>query len=236
MRRVFLMSLCAAGLMGLTGCGAPPAETSLFPLEAGHRWTYAVRTEFENQLVERETLTLSTLGRETLDGHAAWRRRSDSGVDYWLRRDASGIYRVASKSDLDADPKPDPQPRYVLKMPLAVGTQWRAGTTPYLLRRRQEFPRELRHSHPDVPMLYTIDALAQRVDTAAARFDGCLRVRGEARVRVFADAASGWRDLPLTTLEWYCPGVGLVRLERHEPAASSFLDGGSLTMELQSWQ
>ena len=233
MHRALLVGLCAASL---GGCSAPPAEHSLFPLEAGHRWTYGVRSEFENQLVEVDTLTLSTLGSQSLDGRSAWRRRSDSGVDYWLRSDASGIYRVASKSDLDAEPKLDPQPRYVLKMPLALGTRWQAGTTPYLLRRRQEFPRELRHAHPDVPMTYTIDALAQPVDTAAAHFDGCVRVRGEARVHVFADASSGWRDLPLTTLEWYCPGVGLVRLERHEPAASSFLDGGSLTMELQSWR
>jgi len=42
-----------------------------------------------------------------------------------------------------------------------------------------------------------------------------VRVRGHGVVRLYADAVVGWRDMPLTTLEWYCPGVGLVK-SRHE--------------------
>lgn len=231
MRRA-LLSLAVT----LAGCGGPPAEpTSLFPLAAGHRWVYSVRSEFAGQPPERETLTLEATGRDDLDDLATWRRRSTSGVDYWLRSDASGIYRVASKSDLDAEPLRDAQRRYVLKAPIAVGTQWQASTVPYLLRRRQEFPRELRHSHKALVMTYVIEALGQRLETPAGAFEACVRVRGVARARVYADAVVGWRDLPLTTLEWYCPGVGLARLERHEPASSTFLEGGTLTMELQSW-
>jgi hypothetical protein len=129
----------------------------------------------------------------------------------------------------------DPAPRYVLRQPIAVGTQWQAPTTAYLLRRRQEFPPEIRHTHPPVPMAYTIEALGQGVDTPAGHFDGCVRVEGRAQMRLFADPVQGWRDLPLTTREWYCPGVGLVRLERDEPAQSTFLTGGRVTMELTSW-
>ena len=70
----------------------------------------------------------------------------------------------------------------------------------------------------------------------AGRYEGCLRVKGVAALRLFADPVAGWKDLPLTTTEWYCPGVGLVRLERDEPAGSSFLIGGRLTMELLAWQ
>mgnify|MGYP003338694896 CR=1 FL=1 len=73
------------------------------------------------------------------------------------------------------------------------------------------------------------------VQTRAGAFKGCLRVKGEAALKLFADPVVGWQDMPLTTLEWYCPGVGLVRLERHEPANSTFLAGGDLTMELLSW-
>lgn len=55
-------------------------------------------------------------------------------------------------------------------------------------------------------------------------------------MRLCANPTSGWRDVPLTTLEWYCPGVGLARLERDETANSPFLNGGRLRMELQSWE
>ena len=222
----------------LAACSGKPTGDALFPLDAGRAWTYRVTTAFENDGTERETLTLRALGSESVSVLAgkAYRRRSDSGADYWLRSDERGVYRVASKSDLDEEPKPDKPERFVLKAPLVVGTQWQAPTTAYLLKRRAEFPPEIRHSHPNIAMQYRIDATDQGVDTTAGHFDKCLRVKGEGTVRVFADPNTGWRDLPLTTLEWYCPGVGLARLERREPANSPFLIGGTLTMELESWQ
>ena len=235
-RHVISVLAAVAGCAMLAGCGAPAPTASYFPLDAGHRWVYDVKTEWENEIVEHEPLVLSTLGRETVGEHDTWRRRSDGGVDYFHRSDETGIFRVASKSDLDAEPVPDPAPRYVLKMPLAAGSSWQATTTAYLLKRRADFPREVRHSHPAVNMVYTIDAVGEAVDTRAGRFSDCLRVRGQASLRLFADPVAGWRDMPLTTTEWYCKGVGLVRLVREEPARSTFLSGGTLTMELIEWQ
>ncbi len=229
------------GLCGLVACSKPPGS-DLFPLDAGHRWVYRVVNEYDNNSRDVDTLDISTLGNDDLPngGGSAAHRRSASGVDYWLRSDATGIWRVASKSDLDEDPVLDPsaeaQRRYVLKAPITPGTTWQAHTTAYLLKRNNEFPPEIRHSHPKVPMLYSIDALDQKVDTPAGSFAGCVRVKGIATVKLFADPVVGWHDMPLTTLEWYCPGVGLVRLERREPANSTFLVGGTLTMELSSWQ
>jgi hypothetical protein len=239
-------ALIAALVLGmaaalLAACQArPPAESeSYFPLAAGHRWVYDVKTEWENNVVEHETRVMSTHGLETLndvDGGQAWRRRSDSGLDYWLRSDDSGIARIASKNDLQAEPLRDKAPRHVLKKPYVVGTTWASTTTAYLLHRRQEFPREIKHTHPEVPMTYTIDAVDESRTTRAGRFDKCLRVTGRAVLRLYADPVVGWRDLPITTREWYCQGVGLVRLERDEPAQSTFLGGGALSMELMEWR
>lgn len=241
MRRPLATALASAPLLlvvGLAACQRVAPAEAWFPLEAGHRWTYRVTTRGDDDSSERESLTLRTLGAETLPalGDAAWRRRSDSGVDYWLRADATGVYRVASKSDLDAEPQPDKAPRFVLKAPYSVGTQWQSSTTAYLLMHRNQFPREIRHTHPNVPMRYVIEAANESVDTPAGHFEHCLRVVGSASVRIYADPATGWRDMPLTTTEWYCPGVGLVRLERSEPAKSAFLTGGTRTLELESWQ
>lgn len=217
------------------GCGDAPGEPSLFPLEGGHRWHYDVRTEWESNVLEHEDRIITSEGAAELGGATAWRRRSADGVEWFLRADPSGVYRVASKSDLDAEPRPDPQPRYVLKAPIRVGTTWQATTTAYLLRRRQEFPPEIRHTHPAVPMHYVIEAIDDRVQTRAGTFDACVRVRGQAVLKLFADPVVGWRDLPLVTTEWYCHGPGLVKLVREEPANSTFLAGGTLTMELLTW-
>jgi hypothetical protein len=224
----------------LAACSGERPGASYFPLDAGHRWTYQLSSEWENNTTDKEEVVLSALGRESLESvgisGSAWRRRSESGVDYWLRSDETGVYRVASKSDIEAEPKPDTPPRYVLKAPIVLGTSWQASTTAYLLKRRSEFPPEIRHSHPAVPMIYVIDALGQKVETPAGSFDGCLRVKGTGAVKLFTDPVVGWQDMPLNTLEWYCPGVGLVKLERSEPANSTFLLGGTLKMELMSWQ
>jgi hypothetical protein len=232
MRRTLVLPL----MLLLAACSEPPAQASLFPLTPGHRWDYDVRTEWENNTVEHETRTITTEGKGPIGDKPAWRRRSADGVDWWLRADESGVYRVAAKSDLDEEPKPDAQPRYVLKAPIAVGTNWQSTTTAYLLRRRQDFPPEIRHTHPAVPMNYVIEALDEAVETRVGRFERCVRVRGQAVLKLFADPVVGWRDMALTTTEWYCPGPGLVRLVREEPAQSTFLSGGKLTMDLIAWQ
>jgi hypothetical protein len=237
MMRPFLstVSVACVGAL-LVGCSEPPGA-SLFPLDQGRRWTYRLTSEWENNTSEREEVVLSNEGRDNaLESGAAYRRRSDSGVDYWLRADDTGIFRVATKMDVEDLPNVDLQRRYVLKAPIAVGTSWPASTTTYLLRRRNDFPPEIRHSHPLVPMVYTIAALNQKVETPAGSFEGCVQVQGEGKLKLFSDPVQGWRDMPLTTLEWYCPGVGLVRVERSEPANSTFLLGGVMKMELMSWQ
>ena len=235
--RLQLLSALAATAALLAGCGAKAPGAALFPLDSGHRWTYELRTEWEDQRVEREQRSFEALGSDgSLSDGAAFLRRSDAGMDYWLRADDSGVFRVASRSLVQAEPEPDAERRYVLKAPLAVGTQWASPTITYLLRRHQAFPPEVRYSAPAVPMNYVIEALGQAVDTRAGHFEGCVRVKGTAALKLFADSVSGWRDLPLLTTEWYCPGVGLVKLQRQELAGSPMLLGGTLTMELLSWQ
>jgi hypothetical protein len=225
-------------LLALVGCNAKATtdNDSYFPLQAGHRWVYDVKTEWENNTVEHEERVILAQGADTIEGGEAWRRRSESGVDYWLRSDASGVYRVAMKSDVELEPQLDKAKRYVLRAPLTVGTTWQHTTTTYLLQRRNEFPREIRHTHPNVPMLYTIEATNEAVQTRAGTFDRCLRVKGVSALRLYADAVVGWKDMVLITREWYCQGVGLVRLVREEPAQSTFLTGDTVTMELTSWQ
>jgi hypothetical protein len=235
-RSTFLVA--AVGAVGAlsSGCHAPPAGSDLFPLDAGHQWQYRVVTEYEGETPEVSSLSLLAQGRDDLDGKATYKRRSEDGVNYWLRRDETGIYRVAMKSDIDEEPKPDATPRYVIKLPLAVGTTWRSNTTSYLLRRRQEFPREIRHSHPAVPMQYSIESIDAPVTVPTGTYEHCTQIKGVATVRIFADPVVGWREMPLTTLEWYCPGIGLVKLERDEPGQTTFLTGGKTTMQLESFK
>ena len=231
------LALLATSTLLLAACRAGPGDDALFPLAEGRRWTYQVSTVVdEADATARETLVLANRGADTIDGAPSWRRRSDSGIEYWLRSDATGIYRIASRNPLEREPQLDAPRRYVLQKPYAVGTEWEAPTTAYVLARKNEVPREVRYVHKSFPMHYRIEALAEKVQTPAGKFEGCLRVAGRAEIRLYVEALLQWREIPLSTLEWYCPSVGLVRLERKEPSPSRFMVGGSVTMELTSWQ
>jgi hypothetical protein len=223
--------------LALAACGEAPRDDEMFPLDEGRRWTYRVSTTIdEAERTERETLVLANRGADRIDGATSWRRRTDSGIEYWLRSDSTGIYRFATRNPLDREPQIDTQRRYVLRKPYVVGTEWEASTVAYVLARKNEVPREVRHTHKAFPMTYRIDALGERVTTPAGEFTDCLRVAGRSQIRLYVDAMFQWRDIPLLTLEWYCPKVGLVRLERQEPSPSRFMVGGSVTLELVAWQ
>jgi len=235
--RLRLALACAAVLAA--GCGRAPQEP-LFPLEEGRRWRYELTTAYDDGAADTlsERLELRARGAVELGGTAAWKRTSSTGTAYWLRRDDSGVYRGAMQGPLDGAPRADAAARYVLKRPYVPGTEWKADTIPYVLRRRNEFPPELRHlaRYRSLPMKYRIAQLDAQVETRAGRFVGCLRVDGAGEIHLYVDELFAYRPVPFTTREWYCPQVGLVKLERVERSPTRFLAGGTLTMELVEYE
>ena len=221
----------------VSACGPGNSVATFYPLDEGRSWTYRVSKNLDEATEpDIHTLSFSMMGKETLESGPAQRRHSDEGGDYYLRSDDSGIYRVGSRNTLDVNPKADNPPRYVLKAPYVVGTQWQALTVPYVLQRRNEVPKEVRYTTKPIMMIYAIMALDQKVDTPAGSFDGCIKVVGEAKIRLYVDAQFNWREIPLFSSEWYCPGKGLVKMERQETSPSKFMRGGSVTLDLISYK
>jgi hypothetical protein len=236
--RVALALGCAAALpLVLTACGSGNSEASYFPLKEGQSWTYRVTKNVDEATEpDIDSLTFTMKGQETLESGPAQRRHSSNGVDYFLRSDDQGIYRVGSRDTLEVNPKADNPPRFVLKKPFVVGTQWQASTMPYVLQRRNEFPKEVRYTTKPIMMVYAIVALNEKVQTPAGQFESCIKVLGEAKIRLYVDAAFNWREIPLFSHEWYCPGVGLARMERIETSPSKFMRGGNVTLDLVSYK
>jgi hypothetical protein len=220
----------------LAGASAPEAASSApssVPMPAAFQGQSDALTKPITQ-----TITLRNFGREDIEGLAAWNRRSNSGVDYWLRSDDTGIYRVATKGPLDAAPIIDTLARFVLKKPHVVGTAWEGFTTTFVYHRKNEVPKELRHvkQYQKIMMQFRIASTTDKVSVPAGEWSNCIRVDGTATIRLYVDEALTFREVPFYHREWYCGGVGLVKLERTETSPTKFLFGGTQILELTSWE
>ena len=211
----------------LAGCGQ---GDSFFPLTSGSVWSYRTKltTSAGDTLGEQ---SISVDGTDKVGDKAVTIRRAASGHLWAINESDKGIARIAARREIDEEWQPDSDPYFVLKAPYAVGTTWQAKTAPYVLTRRAEFPPELVHNHTTV-MTYSIVSLNEAVTVPAGEFSGCIKVEGVAAQRLYVDPVAGFADVPLTTIEWYCRGVGLVKLTRSEKVNSAFLSGGEFSMDL----
>jgi len=224
-------ALAATALVA--GCGQPTGNDWL-PLDKGHSQTYRVTVARSEDGPDgsppEQRWTLSTEGPTPLNGDTVWTRRHSEGVTFYLKRDDTGTRRVAQRTDIDETPTEDPEPRWVLKAPYTVGTEWTTPTVPYLLQRKNEHPRELKHTHK-VQMTWRIEAVDDTVTTPKGTHQPCLRVVGRAELNLYTDPVNGFTNVPLVGREWYCKGVGLVKFEREETVPKGFMTGGKLIAE-----
>ncbi|MEZ5644026.1 MAG: hypothetical protein R3E99_02490 [Burkholderiaceae bacterium] len=223
------LTIVAAAL--LSGCSGDDLGNAWFPLREGVEQTLEVRYETDEPR-EDERWTMRVTAPATFGDRQVAVRHHSAGVSYYLQVDDQGVRRVASRIDIDEMPLPDADPVWVLKAPFAVGTEWTTPTVPYLLQRRNEYPRDLKHTHRAV-MTWRIEAVDDTVTlTGGDRLSPCLRVVGQARLNLYTDPVNGFTDVPLVSREWYCRGEGLVKLEREEQVPAGFMTGGKLVAEL----
>lgn len=233
------LTLIAAAVL-VAGCSSSePQGDSYFPLDVGARWEYDVASDINNTLT-RETYT-ATVAR-TIDyegGDQVYVRRIEVpgsiGIEYWLRKDKVGIARIAKRSDIDAQARLDQNARIVLKLPVTLGATWMAPSEPFIVAPKTDLgQREVKM--PKVLMTYTVEAIDENVTVPAGSYKNCVRVVGLGNLPLYLDAVQGFTDIPVTSREWFCKGVGLVKVEREEPLSSMLWSGGKITMELTEFK
>jgi hypothetical protein len=232
-KRVFrtygAIAICAVGT--LTACSGTNQSEAWFPLDTAAPQTYAVRTQRGDE-VSTQTWTQRAIGPAPWEGGVAYVRTHSEGVEFYLRKTADGsIERVAHRTVIDHQPIADEAPRTVLKAPFAVGTEWKTQSVPYVLRRKNEYPYDLKHSHK-VQLDWKIEALDERVETRAGTYSPCLRAVGRGALNLYTDPVAGFANVPIVSTEWYCKGVGLAKWIRSEKVRTGFFVGGEITAEL----
>ena len=71
------------------------------------------------------------------------------------------------------------------------------------------------------------------MESVSVSFDGFKALNN---LSLYIDAVQGFTDIPITNREWYCKGVGLVKVERDEPLNSMLWSGGKITMALTEYK
>lgn len=220
-----------APLALLVACSGRDLGNEWFPLRAGDEQTLAVTYRMD-EAREPEQWVLRVDEPTVFQDQPVAVRHHSAGVSYYLKVDDQGVRRVATRTDIDELPTADGDPLWVLKAPYQVGTEWTTVTVPYLLQRRNEHPRDLKYTHK-AQMTWRIEAVDDVVKLAdGSEHRPCLRVVGQARLNLYTDPVHGFTDVPLISREWYCKGLGLVKLEREEKVPQGFMTGGVLSAEL----
>jgi hypothetical protein len=229
------MKRCIAALLSalvLAACDKP-ASDDYFPLQQGLRWEYQVSIEHPERLDTKE-LMIETTGEGSIKEQSARIRSTSDGTDYYITQQTDGYYRVAKRSLVETKPQLDASPRLILPLPIsqAKGKTWSTISQPYLIERVYEGQDVMTADMLQFPMTYSVLSVDESIDVAAGSFQHCILVEGQTDLSLYADARTGNSTVPITTREWYAPGVGLVKLEREEPLNTDVYKGGKITMEL----
>ena len=222
--------LLPAAVACLAAACRPDAPSGYFPLDEGLAWSYKV-TKTTPYKRDVSTLRIENLGAQDVGGEAHHVRKTSSGNFYYLQRLNDGIVRTSKRTLIERRPRRLAYDRFVLKFPPTPGTRWSYQVKPYLLARPFREEVELRRAF-DYQMDWRIVADDADVETPAGRFDGCLHVRGEARMEIARSLSVARDTVVFRTDEWYAPGVGLVLLEHAEIVDSDQAYGGSIKMSL----
>lgn len=233
-------ALVRAGILALlapllVACGdADGLPDNYFPTEPGMRWAYHLTrttmdgTRVQPYYVEHRGPALIRGWTEPLEE----RRTFDGNRYFYQRTPADGWMRMAVQSAADADPRPLAEPWRVLPARIAVGEVWRQ-TTPVRVLERTGPPQEtLFRVQASLPANYRIVAIDDRVEVPAGVFTRCLRIEGKGSISMHLGNYLGLGSVELHSIEWYAPGVGLVRQSLRERTNRQALDRGEMLLEL----
>ncbi len=197
MRRGSAALAVSAILLGI-GCQAGDLQ-AFYPLEAGRAWQYRVSVVNENGAVN-ETAVVSNSPEEDVLGRRGVPQLSQAfgkTVVRFVAATESGVVQFAQQAGNTAPVVNDP-PDYILKAPIAPGTNW---------------PSVWNGGRLDgaisLPTVKTIASTRETVMVPAGTFAECVRVKVAGKAEVTLPA--GRATVEVSGDEWYARDVGFIK-------------------------
>lgn len=222
---------CGVCLMAAVVAGCPGKEEPYFPLEEGRSWTYEIALEsFRGHEIQKSFVT--NLGSRDLDGQLVGARLLHNGETHYYENKSQGLARVATR-------KPDDglyweaSPAYLYHTPLVPSTSWYQKENTFLLILRL-FNADVQAQIPML-MYYRIERMDEVVEVPAGIFRDCMKVTGRGETSVKGAFSESFIELTVETVDYFAPGVGLVRSERLETSSHPRFSGAEYVKELQDY-
>ena len=225
--------LRGALVVGLAACTDNRAE--FYPLEPGRWWYFRTQTTILDEHSEQRFI-VSNLGQGERDGKPIFIQRQSTGRDVYISRDPEGAKRVGVGRGAGRKIETD-EPILILPANPALGDTWSTDTRLTLIESRT-FARQdkLRGRTLPLRLSMSIAATNDTVRVPAGQFDGCPRVEGTGTRQVRTDRGNASAQVEVTHLEWYAPGIGLVKSVRSETSESPFLKAGEYKQVLLQFE
>lgn len=228
-------ALCLGATLALSGCRFGERDADYFPLNAGWSWHYRVVTEIRKLSKERTSMLVANRGAVTVAGRQATPRIYQDGHRYYYAAQDDGVVLVAQQAPGE-EAMLVPPDQYVIKFPIEFGRSWPVASKTYLLRRQMFSPTAVIMVPITAPMeiTFTVESKADVVKVPAGTFHDCVRVHGVAKAVRDLGERVGDKEITIDVMEWFAPGVGLVKMVRHEDSHPESLSAGRMTVELEN--
>lgn len=204
------LSLAVFATLVLAGCVED--KPSYFPFNEGRDWSYGVTVDNAKGIALQKSF-VTNLSHSDLEGEKLATRRMHNGEVYFYKETDDGVVRVAIN-------RPgnglywEAEPVHVLGYPLTPGTKWSQKEQSYLFNIKL-FNAEYNEMTVPILMEYEIESL------------GKTSVKGN-----FSEVFIG---LTVETVQWFAPGVGLVKSQRHETSSNPRIAGGEYVKVLEEF-
>lgn len=215
----------------LLGCRGSSPDHEFFPLFADLQWLYRVerQTMDGNAELRHSVSTVTSPGgqletsaiKETLTGHR-----------YYYEINEDGVFQVGEAVHDAKGIAYHKQKRLVLPSGPTLSKNWLGLTHTVVLESSQPPWENLFRIHVPVHMRYKVESVSGQIETPAGKFGGCVIVSGFGSGQANIDSFTNAVEVSVKTMEWFAPGVGLVRMKRWERSDTESLSHGYLGVEL----
>lgn len=159
-------------------------------------------------------------------------QQTASSISALLEQQDDGIYQVGSTQH--GEHSLNATPVMIMPIPLTVGSRWQAPVQTELLEwRKYSLEKIDRGMQIKLQMEYICTELGAVIETPAGSFQNVAVIKGHAERRMEFTGDTGFIVIKIDSIQWYAPGIGLIKSERIESVDRREINPGEAVTVLE---